>query len=129
MHITSYRDLEVWQRAMELVVGVYVLTGTFPREELYGLSAQLKRAAVGIPSNISEGHQRGTRAYLHFITIALGSLAEVETQLELARRLHLAPEQEIHQLTTSAVALRRLLHGLRRALRIRLQHRPKPTTP
>src|SRR5262245_21797161 len=87
MPIQSYRDLEAWKIGMQLAVAVYEVTKVLPREELYGLSAQLRRAVVSIPSNISEGHQQGTKSYSHFVTLALGSLAETETQLELAMRL------------------------------------------
>lgn len=116
MPIQSYRDLETWQVAMDFVVRIYALTTHFPREELYGLTAQLRRAAVGIPSNVSEGHQQGTKAYVHFITMALGSLAEAETQIELARRLHFAPEEQIASISDLAATVGRLLHGLRRSL-------------
>ena len=85
MRITSYRDLEAWQIGMEFVVSIYSVTRTFPREEMFGLTAQLRRTAVAIPSNVSEGHQHGTKAYLHFVVIALGSLAETQTQLEVAK--------------------------------------------
>ena len=77
---------------MEYVVAIYALTERFPRDERFGLTAQLRRAAVAIPSNISEGHQQGTRAYLRYVVIATGSVAECETQLEIARR-YLIPRQ------------------------------------
>lgn len=80
---------------MEFVVRIYALTRQFPREELYGLTAQLRRAAVAIPSNVAEGHRQSIKSYVHFVTIALGSLAEAETQIELARRLRFAPEEQI----------------------------------
>lgn len=114
--ITSYRDLEAWQVGMEFVVCVYALSRQFPREEQYGLTSQLRRAAVGVPSNISEGHRQSSKVYLRFVTIALGSLAEAETQIELARRLNLAPLDEINKSAALATSLARLLHGLRRAL-------------
>jgi four helix bundle protein len=116
MLVQSYRDLETWQVAMELVERIYALTKQFPHEELYGLTSQLRRAGMAIPSNVSEGHQHGTKAYVHFITMALGSLAEVETQLELARRLRLAPHDHITSISARAAKLRCLLHGLRRSL-------------
>ena len=74
MPIQSYRDLEAWQVGMDFVVRVYAVTKSFPRQEVYGLTSQLRRAAVAVPSNISEGHQHGTKAYLHFVVLALGSL-------------------------------------------------------
>ena len=111
---------------MEFVVRVYALTRQFPREEVYGLTSQLRRAAVGIPSNISEGHQRGTKAYLYFLTIAQGCLAETDTQIELARRLRLAPDELIVPIVEMAAGLGRLLHGLRRSLKRRQSSRESP---
>lgn len=84
----SYRDLKVWQNSMTLVEGCYRLTQGFPKEEVYGLSSQLRRAAVSIPANIAEGYGRGSRpTYLHFLKIAQGSLKELETHLLLSHRL------------------------------------------
>jgi len=84
----SYKDLVVWQRAMQLVVEVYELTGYFPKEENYILTSQMRRAAISIPSNIAEGRYRGTRKeFLQFIRIAYASGAELETQIELAKRI------------------------------------------
>ena len=89
----SHRDLPVWQQAMSLVEAVYRLTATFPVDERYGLTAQLRRAVVSIPSNIAEGAARSSTGELgHFLGIALGSAAEVETQLELAKRLSMTVE-------------------------------------
>ena len=80
MEIKSYRDLRVWQAGMDLVVRVYRLTQGFPTHELYGLTSQMRRAAVSIPSNIAEGHTReSSKEYLHHLSIAQGSLAELET--------------------------------------------------
>jgi four helix bundle protein len=97
--IESFRDLETWQVGMQFAEGVYFLTRGFPPEERYGLSSQLRRAAVAIPSNISEGHQQGTKAYLHFVTLAIGSVAEAQTQLELAGRLRMADEPKLAALS------------------------------
>jgi four helix bundle protein len=84
----SYRELVVWQKGMDLVVAVYRLTATFPKSETFGLASQLQRAAVSIPSNIAEGNAlKQTKAYLRYLAIASGSLAEVETQLDIAERL------------------------------------------
>jgi len=86
--INSYKDLIVWQRAMELVVAIYELTNQFPKEETYGLVSQIRRAAVSIPSNIAEGRYRGTRKdYAQFLRISYGSGAELETQIEIAKRI------------------------------------------
>ena len=90
--IKSYRELEIWQLSMELAEDIYNVLKAFPREELYGLSDQLRRAAVSIPSNIAEGFGRDSNNdFAHFISIAKGSLFELSTQLELASRLGYLP--------------------------------------
>ena len=127
MSIQSYRDLDAWKIAMKLAVAVYEITKVLPRDELYGLSAQLRRAVVSIPSNISEGHQQGTRSYAHFVTLALGSLAEMETQLELATRLGYLTPTETDPISLLGVHTRRILHGLRRSLVTRRDYiKPHP---
>jgi four helix bundle protein len=86
--IHSYKDLIVWQKSIELVVNIYELTEQFPKEEIYGLTSQIRRASVSISSNIAEGRHRGTRAdYLHFLRMSYGSGAELETQLEISKKL------------------------------------------
>ena len=86
--VRSFRDVIVWQRAMELCTAVYDLTRGFPREEIYGLSSQMRRAAVSIASNIAEGHGRGTTLHLmQFLRMARGSSFEVQTQIQLARNV------------------------------------------
>ncbi len=86
--IVTYKDLIVWQRAMDLVTNIYTLTSKFPKEEMYGLTSQMRRCAVSIPSNIAEGRYRGFRKeYLQFLRIAYGSGAELETQIEISKRL------------------------------------------
>lgn len=88
MDVSSYRNLEVWQEGVELVERIYGVTAAFPGRETYGLASQRQRASVSIPSNVAEGHARSpTREFLHHISIALGSLAELETQLVVATRL------------------------------------------
>ena len=126
MSIQSYRDLEAWRLGMDLAVSVYGMTKTFPREELYGLSSQLRRAAISIPSNIGEGHQQGTKFYAHFVSLALGSLAEAETQIELANRLHYTTANDLEAVSALAANLRRVLHGLRRSLLSRPPTNPHP---
>lgn len=84
----SYKDLIVWQRAIELVIVVYELTDQFPKEEIFGLTSQMRRSAVSIPSNIAEGRYRGTKNdYLHFLRVSYGSGAELETQIAIAKKL------------------------------------------
>ncbi|MDD2834328.1 MAG: four helix bundle protein [Methylotenera sp.] len=84
----NHKDLRVWQVAMRLVQEIYTLTSTFPKEELFGLTSQMRRAAVSVPSNIAEGSARnGTKELIHFLSIASGSLSELDTQLELTKLL------------------------------------------
>ena len=84
----SYRDLKVWRKAIDLVAEIYNLTEKFPRSEAYGLVTQMQRAAVAIPSNIAEGQKRGhSKEFLQFLYISYGSGAELETQLEICKRL------------------------------------------
>lgn len=86
--IHSYKDLIVWQKSMELVVEIYKITESYPKSELYGLTSQTRRSAVSIPSNIAEGRRRGSKKdYRQFLIIAYGSGAELETQIEIAKRL------------------------------------------
>ena len=87
--LTTYKDLLVWQRAMELVKEIYLLTEKFPKDELYGLASQMQRAAVAIPSNIAEGYLRGHRKeYIQFLSISLASAAELETQILICKSLN-----------------------------------------
>ena len=116
MGIKSYRDLEAWQLGMSLAESAYRLTHRFPTEERYGLSSQLRRAASSIPAQVAEGHQQSTRAYRNYLIIALGSQAECETHLELARRLACAPADEIEPVSVLAGRVGQVLHGLLRSL-------------
>jgi four helix bundle protein len=93
--IRSYKDLLVWQKAMTLVKEVYLLTAKFPADERFGLTAQMRRAAVSVPSNIAEGHARqGSKEYLQFLSHAGGSLAELETQTLLAISLNYCTRED-----------------------------------
>ncbi|MFA6255280.1 MAG: four helix bundle protein [Patescibacteria group bacterium] len=97
--LVTYRDLIVWQRSMQLVVEVYKLTEAFPKAELYGLTSQIRRCCVSIPSNIAEGRRWSTRKdFRKFLTIAYGSGAELETQIEIAKRLGYTAEQDCIEL-------------------------------
>jgi four helix bundle protein len=109
----SYRELIVWQRAMELTVAVYRLTREFPKEELYSLTSQIRRAAVSIPSNIAEGQGRGsTREFRQFLAIARGSNCEVQTQLELARDLGFGHSEVIDRAEALSEEVRKMLFGM-----------------
>lgn len=87
MKISSYKELEAYKKGYELVKNVYEMTKTFPREEMYGVSSQIRRSSISIPSNIAEGYMRGSKEYIQFLKVALGSCAELETQLSLCRDL------------------------------------------
>ena len=109
----TYRDLAVWRRSMELVAEVYRSSDMFPREETYGLTSQMRRSAVSVPSNIAEGKGRFSRKeLLQFLFRARGSLLELQTQITLAYELGFLPKMEEDQLTNSANEVGRLLNGL-----------------
>jgi four helix bundle protein len=115
--IKSYRDLLAWQKAVVLVESVYKVTAGMPAEERYGLTSQLRRAAVSIPSNIAEGHGRETtREFTRFISIARGSLAELETQLEVVSRLAMLSPERTRPILDACDELGRILRGLRKSL-------------
>ena len=118
MAVTSYRDLETWQIAMKLVSEVYRVTKSFPRDEIYGLTNQLRRAAVSVPSNIAEGQGRdSTKEFLHYLSMAHGSLCELETQLLIAQGLGYLTQEDTDKLASLAVSVGRLINGLSRSLR------------
>ena len=116
--IESYENLIVWQKSMDLVVLIYQLTKTFPKEEQYGLVAQIRRAAISIPSNIAEGSRRGTRKdYRSFLINAFGSGAELETQIKIAKRLGYGKQidyQKVDELLDEVMRmLNKLTHDLK----------------
>ena len=114
----SYRDLTVWQKAMVLTSATYDLTGRFPRHELYGLTGQIRRAAVSVSANIAEGRGRFYRgAFAHHAAIARGSLMELDTQLEIAIRLKYVETTEVEQLLQLIDEVSRMLTTLIRKLR------------
>jgi four helix bundle protein len=115
--INSFRDLRVWQAGMTLVEQVYQLTRSFPSQETYGLTNQMRRAAVSVPSNIAEGHTREhTKEYLHHVSMAQASLAELQTQIEIAGRLHYVAPETVNRVLEHSVALSRQLYALRNGL-------------
>ena len=116
--IRHHRDLVVWQRAIDLVAEVYRLTDRFPREERFGLVQQVKRAVVSIPSNIAEGHGRDHLGdYRRHLSVANGSLMELETQFAIAVRLGYLKQDDAGELVEGMVQVRQLLAGLVRALK------------
>jgi four helix bundle protein len=119
--VRSYQQLQVWQIAMDIAEDVYRLTAEFPKHQQYVLCNQLQRACVSVPSNIAEGHARdSTREYLHHISIAMGSTAELETQLILAGRLQYAAESQLEPLMARIDRMGRMAGGLQRALKAKL---------
>ena len=119
--IQSFRDLKVWQLGMELAERIYRMTKTLPDDERYGLTSQLRRAAASVPANIAEGHAReSTKEYLRFLSIAVGSLAEVETYVELCVRLAYVDAARVKPLAESIAEQRRMLRALQRSLNAKL---------
>ena len=113
----SFRDLVVWQKAKLLVREVYVMTRGFPADERFGLTSQMRRAAVSIASNIAEGQARhSTGEFIQFISHAEGSVAELETQLEIATDLGYCSASEVEPVMSLAEEVRKMLNGLRRRL-------------
>ncbi|MFC1465298.1 MAG: four helix bundle protein [Candidatus Brachytrichaceae bacterium NZ_4S206] len=118
MTIKSYRDLSVWQKAMDLVVECYRTTEHFPKSEAYGLASQLQRAAISVPANIAEGHGRQhTAEYKHHLSVAYGSLMELETHIQIATRLGYCDADKSHELLEQTGEIGRMLNGLMRSLR------------
>ena len=112
-HSKAFRDLKVWQRSMDLVERIYEVSGAFPRDERFGLTSQIRRAAVSVPSNIGEGSRRKKRkAFLNHLDIALGSQAEVEVQLEIAQRLRFLKMVDYRQMQIAVEEIGRMLNGL-----------------
>jgi len=114
--IQSFRDLIAWQKAMDLADMVYDLTEHFPPRELFGLAYQMRKSAVSIPSNIAEGSRRKTPGYVHHLTIALGSHAELDTQCELASRRRFITAENRTRLEDLIAEVGRVTHGLVRSL-------------
>jgi four helix bundle protein len=122
--ITGYRDLDVWRLSMDLVEQSYRLTEKFPRAEEFGLRAQIRRAAVSIPSNIAEGQGRSsTGEYVHHLAIARGSLMELETQVQIGARLGFIPDQDVGPFLESTSRIGRMLNALSVRLRARVTGR------
>jgi four helix bundle protein len=121
MALKSYRELTAWQKAMDLVQITYEAVRTFPREEIYGLTSQLKRAVVSVPSNIAEGQGRkSTREFLRHLSIAYGSLMEVESQILVAQRLQYLSQEVVERVLELTSELGRLVNGLSNALNSKL---------
>jgi len=119
--IESYRDLKVWQAAMDLAVAVYAATAKFPQSELYGLTSQMRRAATSVAANIAEGYGReSTRSYIQFLKTSRGSLKEVETLVILSERIKLLTAEQSKPVLEIAVSIGKMLNSLIRSLRDQL---------
>ncbi len=120
----SFRDLFAWQRAIQLCVAVYGMTSSFPQKEEFGLSSQLRRAVVSTASNIAEGSARSRKEYCRFLSIAIGSNFEVETQLVIVREVGMCTGPELNHVEALCNETGRLLNGLKK----KLQSSPSPAT-
>jgi four helix bundle protein len=121
MTIASYQDLNVWKEGIAMTLAIYKLIGQFPDHERFGLVSQMRRCAVSVPSNIAEGHARlSTREYLRFLSISLGSLAELETQLHLSKELGYARHESMADLLQKTVRLGKQVRSLTQSLRRKL---------
>lgn len=113
MYIKSYKELIVWQRSMEMVKEIYRLTNLFPKSEAYGITSQMRRAAVAVPSNIAEGYgRRSTKSYSQFYAISYGSALELETQLILSKDLKLASSSEFFKAENLLVEVLKMLNTM-----------------
>lgn len=118
MKAKHYQDLVVWQRAMEVAKLTYLIVKKLPKEETYSISDQMRRAAVSIPSNIAEGHARNsTREFIHFLSIANGSKAELQTQLMICVQVGYLVDTDISELINKLDEVGRMIHALSRALK------------
>lgn len=127
MDVKTYKDLDVWQKAMDMVVLCYEATKGFPKSEAYGLASQLQRAAVSVPANIAEGHERRhSREFVQHLSIAYGSLAEMETHIHIAQRLHYVGSVEAGTLFEKSAEIGRMINGLRSSIEKRLRDKSDP---
>lgn len=119
--IQSFRDLKVWQLAIDLVQACYEETKSFPRDEIFGITSQLRRAAVSIPANIAEGQGRHhTKEFIHFVGVARGSVMELETHLIVCERIGYLTSEASGKLQSQTAEISRMLSGLRKALEAKL---------
>ncbi len=115
--VRTHRDLDVWKKSIDLVTLIYKHTADNPKEEMYGLTSQIRQCAVSIPSNIAEGSARTTKKdFSHFLAIALGSAAELETQLIISRNLGFLQDAVLDDLVLELTSIRRMTLGLRKSI-------------
>ena len=117
----THKDLRVWQQIIEMVTSIYLMTQSFPKEEMFGLVSQLRRASVSVPSNIAEGYARGTdKEKLHFLRISSGSMSEVETQLMLSLNLGYIDQEKYNELSEIVTSVWKQLNSLISSIKKRL---------
>ena len=117
----THKDLRVWQQSIDLVFSVYLMTKSFPKDELFGLVSQMRRAAVSVPSNIAEGFARGTdKEKIHFLRISSGSMSELETQLVLSKELEYISEEEYQKVSEHLTVVWKQLNSLISSIRKRM---------
>ncbi|TDE07627.1 four helix bundle protein [Flavobacterium sandaracinum] len=119
--MSTFRDLLIWQKSMVLVTDIYQLTNSFPKEEIYGLTSQIRRSSVSIPSNIAEGYGRdGNKDYLKFLNIAIASLFEIQTQLEISFNLKYTNEIQFNKIYEESREIERMLSSFIRKIKERI---------
>lgn len=119
--MSTFRDLLIWQKSMILVTEIYQLTNSFPKEEIYGLSSQIRRSSIPIPSNIAEGYGRdGNKDYLKFLNIAIASLFEMQTQLEISFNLKYITEIQFNKIHEESREIERMLSSFTRKIKERI---------
>jgi len=125
MPVFSYRDLRVWSAAVDVAISIYSLTALFPKQEIFGLTSQMRRAAVSVASNIAEGNARSsTRDFLRFLAITRGSLAEIDTQLTIAGKLRYAVASDIEDTRRKVDAVGKIVRRLEQVLHQRMSVKP-----
>ena len=113
----THHDLDVWKKSIDLVTVIYKVTESYPKSELYGLTSQIRRCAISVPSNIAEGAARtSTKEFSQFLSIALGSIAELETQLIVSSNLNLLEKSDFNSLIESLITIRKMLTGLKKSI-------------
>jgi len=117
-HIKSFRDLNVWNKGIQLVCDLYKITNKYPKEEIYGIVSQMQRAAVSIPSNIAEGATRKSKKeYYRFVSISYASSAELETQIEISKRLNYINQDEYIRMLKEIIEIQKMLFKLRESFK------------
>jgi len=113
MKLTSFRQLIVWQKGIELATKIYKTTEQFPKSEIFGIRNQMRRASVSVPSNIAEGRERGTRKdFVQFLRISLGSIAELETQIEISKNVGFIVKNDYENIIDTIVEIRKMLYKM-----------------